>query len=432
RQANKADVYWDGKLVKSYTTDDNGKGEDLILNIGAGSYPMYGAAGAMQVDYVRVWKGGTGVPVGSATLAPVTATPTSVPLTATTVKLPTASPIVATPTPASPKITASPTSLLPTTVPVSTQTAFVPTPTATQIIVNNPTAIPTFTAVPVPSDSFVSVSVSPQSMVLGETGLAAVNLNNVPVQGYRSAEFTCTYPNDQLEISNILISNLFGPDPVSAINGPQNGSFIIAIAGSNGNRITVNGAVFTFNVKALQAGQINIDCKARISKGDNSLEGISYVPGTINSVSNLPTATQLSAPVLTGQVIAAKPVIIRLFNLDASLAVQANTNTDGTFSLTAPAGTYTVIASADGFLDAQGSVTLVDGVNTMMPVANLPAGDIDNNDVIDQFDAMTIGMSYNTPLPVAADLNSNDGVIDVLDLEVLSENYRKSGALSWQ
>jgi hypothetical protein len=66
-----------------------------------------------------------------------------------------------------------------------------------------------------------------------------------------------------------------------------------------------------------------------------------------------------------------------------------------------------------------------------MPTISLPAGDIDGNNVIDQFDAMTIGMSYNTAVPAAADLNS-DGIINVLDLEQLASNYRKSGALAWQ
>ena len=61
-----------------------------------------------------------------------------------------------------------------------------------------------------------------------------------------------------------------------------------------------------------------------------------------------------------------------------------------------------------------------------MPTISLLAGDIDNNNVIDQFDAMTIGMSYNSATPTAADLN-NDGVINVLDLEVLAANYRETG-----
>ena len=66
-----------------------------------------------------------------------------------------------------------------------------------------------------------------------------------------------------------------------------------------------------------------------------------------------------------------------------------------------------------------------------MPVISLPAGDIDDNNVINQFDVLTLGMSYNTSTPPAADLN-NDGIINVLDLELLAKNYLKSGALIWE
>jgi hypothetical protein len=41
---------------------------------------------------------------------------------------------------------------------------------------------------------------------------------------------------------------------------------------------------------------------------------------------------------------------------------------------------------------------------------------------IDQHDALTIAMNYNTDFPAAADLN-HDGVIYVLDLELLACNY---------
>jgi hypothetical protein len=94
-------------------------------------------------------------------------------------------------------------------------------------------------------------------------------------------------------------------------------------------------------------------------------------------------------------------------------------------------GTYTIIASAQGYLNAQGFINLTNGRVTTMQTVTLPAGDIDGNSVIDQFDALTIGMNYNASIPAAADLN-NDGVVNVLDLELLAANYRKSGALAWQ
>jgi hypothetical protein len=132
-----------------------------------------------------------------------------------------------------------------------------------------------------------------------------------------------------------------------------------------------------------------------------------------------------------GQVLASKPITIRLYNADNSILTSTTANADGTFYLTAPAGTYTVTAAADdGFLSAQASVTLTDGNTNTMSTVSLIAGDIDKNGVIDQYDAITIGMNYNTASPSAADLN-NDGLINVLDLTLLARNYRKSGAIAW-
>ena len=208
---------------------------------------------------------------------------------------------------------------------------------------------------------------------MGEIATVNVNLNNIPVGGYTSAEFTCTYNPALVEVSNIAVTNLFGADPVAAINGPQNGSFIVAIAGSNGNRATVSGTAFTFSAKGLQAGQAVIECTARVSKGDDTLVNIPSTGAANLTIGNVPTETPtpaptftptpLPAPVITGQVLASKPVTIRLYNADNSLAATLIANADGTFNLTAPAGTYTITATADGFLSAQGSVTLTNGTH---------------------------------------------------------------------
>lgn len=120
-----------------------------------------------------------------------------------------------------------------------------------------------------------------------------------------------------------------------------------------------------------------------------------------------------------------------LFDANNSVVASVTANPDGTFSLTAPAGTYNILAAASGFLSAQGSVTLTSGGADTISTISLLAGDIDNNNVIDQLDAMTIGMNYNTAVPAAADLN-NDGTINVLDLELLAKNYRATGPTDWQ
>ena len=368
------------------------------------------------------------------------------------------------------------------------------------------------------SQASVSTSVNPGSVNVGESALVTVNLNNIPAGGYTSAEFTCTYNYALVEISNITVTNLFGPDPAVAVNNPQNGSFIVAVAGSNGNKATVSGAAFTFSAKGLQSGQTAIECNARVSKGDNLLTSLpstgtnltvvgepptpTFTPTPIESPtptatqstpaesptptsstpvdtatatqtsetpvetatptatqstpveSSTPTATQstpvesptptfTSTPVesptptplpdgtITGRVIAGKPVTVSLYNALDVLVSSVTANPDGTFSLTAPGGTYTIVAAASGFLGAEGSASIPAGGTSAKPNITLPAGDIDGNDVIDQFDALTIGMNYNGATPAAADLN-NDGVINVLDLELLAANYRKTGPVVWE
>ena len=371
------------------------------------------------------------------------------------------------------------------------------------------------------SQASVSTSVTPGSVNAGESAVVTVSLNNIPAGGYASTEFTCTYNAALVQISNVAATNLFGPDPAVAVNDPQNGSFIVAIAGSNGNRATAGGAAFTFSARGLHAGQTAIECTARVSRGDNLLTSISStgtsltvvgelptpsftptpfdtptptsetpvgsptptsstpvdtptatsetpvesstptsstpvetatptsetpvetVTPTSSTPVNTPTATFTSTPVesptptalpdgtITGKVIASKPVTVSLYNASDVLVTSVTAAPDGTFSLTAPAGTYTIAASASGYLDAEGSATIPAGGTSTKPNITLLAGDIDGNNVIDQFDALTIGMNYNGTTPPAADLN-NDGVINVLDLELLAGNYRKTGPTVWE
>jgi hypothetical protein len=57
RRPGGGDVYIDGTKVKSYTTDDTGTPEYLILNVGySGGPAAYGADSQVKVDYVRAWQ----------------------------------------------------------------------------------------------------------------------------------------------------------------------------------------------------------------------------------------------------------------------------------------------------------------------------------------------------------------------------------------
>ena len=145
-------------------------------------------------------------------------------------------------------------------------------------------------------DPSVTTSVNPGSVNAGENATVTVSLDNVPAAGYTSAEFTCTYNASLVQVSNIAVAGLFGSDAAAAINDPQNGSFIVAIAGSNGNRATTSGTAFTFTVTGLQAGQSAIECTVRVSKGDNVLTSLASTGTSLTVVGSLPTATATQTP----------------------------------------------------------------------------------------------------------------------------------------
>ena len=303
-----------------------------------------------------------------------------------------------------------------------------------------------------PTGPFISIEINPTNLHIGEMALVSVKLNNVPVEGYKSVEFTCSYDGTLVEKSNIILTDLFGADPVSAIHEAQNGSFILAIAGSNSNRAMNSGMAFTFSVKGLQAGQSAVQCTARVSKGDNLAIDVPSIGANLTILAadvsptpflpatgtpdehELPTATStaLESPTplpngsLSGQILASKPVTVRLLDANQMEITSVIANPDGTFLMTPHPGEYTLIATASGFLSYEEPATITAGDQTVFPAASLLAGDVDGNNVIDQFDALTIGMSYTTSTPEAADLN-NDAVINFLDLELLAENYRQTG-----
>lgn len=324
-----------------------------------------------------------------------------------------------------------------------------------------PSSTPMSTNTPGSSSTFVTTEADSPNLLINGSATVSVKVHNLPAEGYQSAEFACTYDPALLEKSDIAPANLFGADAAVAIHDPQNGMFIVAMAGTNGNKAMGDGTAFTFHVKGLQAGQAPIHCAARVSKGDHVPLDLPSTPATMTVLTTessptlpvdsatatpgghdhgQPTATEMpmSSPTalpptegaVSGQVMSNKPVTVNLLDANSVIVKSATANPDGTFILTVPPGTYTMLAAASGSLSHQGSVNITAGVTTIRPAINLLAGDIDGNNVIDQFDALTIGMSYTSSMPSAADLN-NDGVIDFLDLELLAENYHKTGPTPW-
>jgi hypothetical protein len=55
REAGKNTIYWDGRPVRTYVTQDGLAPHHLILTNGPGEITKTGSASMMYVDYVRVW-----------------------------------------------------------------------------------------------------------------------------------------------------------------------------------------------------------------------------------------------------------------------------------------------------------------------------------------------------------------------------------------
>ena len=55
RNATSAEVYYDGKQVRTYGTDDNNRPEILVMSTGTHNPDVYGAAAELTIDWVKVW-----------------------------------------------------------------------------------------------------------------------------------------------------------------------------------------------------------------------------------------------------------------------------------------------------------------------------------------------------------------------------------------
>jgi len=178
-----------------------------------------------------------------------------------------------------------------------------------------------------PSDPSSTTTVEPSSVFVGESAAAGVSLDNIPEGGYSSAEFVCTFDPSLVAVSNIVVGGLFGEDSVSALNGPTDGTFIVAVAGSNGNRAYEDGTAFTFDLAALQAGDANVSCSVRVSVGENALTDVESTGTTLH----IEDEVVVEEGTVDGQVNALKSVTVSLYNAAEELVATTTANEDGCF-----------------------------------------------------------------------------------------------------
>lgn len=107
-------------------------------------------------------------------------------------------------------------------------------------------------------------------------------------------------------------------------------------------------------------------------------------------------------------------------------------NGDGSFAFSnMEPGTYSLQASAAGFLTGQTSFVLEAGQTLVLPAVTLPGGDTNGDNLIDLADAVLLAANFDSPPPVPeADLNG-DGWIDIRDLALLGNAFGLAGPLPW-
>ncbi len=307
---------------------------------------------------------------------------------------------------------------------IPTITIITPKPTETAISTPTPTLLPSLSA---------SAVLSASNIEVGQTLDGSIHINNIPAEGLSSIEVACTM--DGVQFSNITDAGRFGQDAVLAGGVAQGGNgFLVGLAGSNGSRAHTSGPVLRFTVMGVQPGQFSLDCAVRVSKGGNSLAELPFIASSLKvTEKTTPTpVTPTPEPVstLSGAVTAGKPVTITITGQNGVASV-ITANPDGSFILEVEPGVYNIVAEAEGFMKAQGAVTIATGQLVTLPVISLIAGDINGDGEINGVDVIAIGANYGNANPTAADLN-NDGVINVLDLEILAGNYRLAGPAEWK
>ena len=108
------------------------------------------------------------------------------------------------------------------------------------------------------------------------------------------------------------------------------------------------------------------------------------------------------------------------------------TQSDGSFSLLAPPGTYTATAGYPGYLASRRQVT-VTGSGAIVPAVRLLGGDADRSGKVDIFDLVLIAGHYDEDVPPGdsrADINA-DGHIGIFDLTIVGVNYNEEQYQPW-
>jgi murein DD-endopeptidase MepM/ murein hydrolase activator NlpD len=321
-----------------------------------------------------------------------------------------------------------------------------------------PTPPSTETPVPPPAQPQASMQWASPSIEKGQSITTDISFDpqGQPVKGL---EYVCTTDNARLQYKNATVASAFGNNPVFAPIAQSDGSLIFPVAGSNGQVMSSSGIVGSLTFETIGAGQVSLDCTVRRLTTADELQQVPFRAEVLNimGTETFPPPTETpptevpptevpptevpptEVPPVTNLTLSGQLTLLNKDYSSAKITVQnaageevasVTPDADGNFQVTLPAGEYTFIASATGFLSAQRSENITGDIT--LPSVTLVAGDINQDGKIDALDVVSLANMYNkSPLtnPIA-DL-TGDGVVDLRDLVALAANYLKNGPLDW-
>jgi len=387
-------------------------------------------------------------------------------------------------------VSQQPTAVVPTIAP---PTAVPPTqipPTVEQPTVVAPTDAPAPTDIPVGGDLLVRATSNTQQALPGETVYIDLVLENPQVAG--GGSILALEANCALQPVGILFGQTvtggaaFGADAVTVNTAFRpDSTFTYATSQTNGVPVTSSGVVMTATVAALGPGTATLSCTIDAINGNRENVQIAYVPLSIlvneapaptsepatavpptavpptavpptavpptNTpeptvvipTETLPTQDPSICTETTGTIsgmavrshAADAGITISLLDANGQVVASTTTEADGSYVMSGiPAGNYTIIAEATGHLPAQGTLTVVDCLNTDKPEVVLPAGYLvlKEQPVIDELDVVQLAISYGQTSgdAMTADLDEN-GRVGIGDLLAIAENLRLTGPVDW-
>jgi hypothetical protein len=116
--------------------------------------------------------------------------------------------------------------------------------------------------------------------------------------------------------------------------------------------------------------------------------------------------------------------------------LSATTGVDGVYLVTGvPAGTQTIVVRRQSYLRTWRLVSVAAGQTTGVPDVTLLGGDVNGDDLIGQYDAMSIGVAWNTT-PGSPDWSASaditgDGAVNLLDIVAVQYNWGRQAPGPW-